>query len=200
MKNIVIPMMKVVSKAIKLWNPRDARIKLIKTQLELLDSLREQYMKNLPETALTIKPKLGQKETKPQVSGEVSEKGVMGVSHIKRLSFDEGREYTKRQALKQLIAIEDHLRSGECPACVIEKHIPALELYAEEGMSYCVDKECDLYREIHKTIKELDHLIKTRPLSREEQVAIAEKLRHLRKELAGYSKEELAKTLDEEES
>jgi len=198
MKNIVIPMMRVVSKAIKLWNPRDARIKLIKTQLELLDSLREQFM-NMPETTIT-KPKLESKEIKSQAPEKVPEKGVMGVSHIKRLSFDEGREYTKRQALKQLIAIEDHLRSGECPACVIEKHIPALELYAEEGMSYCVGKECDLYKNIHRTIKELDHLIRTKPLSREEQIELAEKIRHLRKELAGYSKEELAKALSEEES
>ena len=199
MKNIIIPMMRVVSRAIKLWNPRDARIKLIKTQLELLDSLREQFM-NMPETMSITKPKLESKEIKPQVPEKVSEKGVMGVSHIKRLSFDEGREYTKRQALKQLIAIEDHLRSGECPACVIEKHIPALELYAEEGMSYCIGKECDLYKDIHRTIKELDHLIRTKPLSREEQIELAEKIRHLRKELAGYSKEELAKALSEEES
>ena len=199
MKNIIIPMMRVVSRAIKLWNPRDARIKLIKTQLELLDSLREQFM-NTPKTTSITKPKLESKEIKLQVPEKVSEKGVMGVSHIKRLSFDEGREYTKRQALKQLIAIEDHLRSGECPACVIEKHIPALELYAEEGMSYCVGKECDLYKDIHRTIKELDRLIRTKPLSREEQIKLAEKIRHLRKELAGYSKEELAKALSEEES
>ena len=41
--------------------------------------------------------------------------------------------YTKEQIAKNLILLEDHLKGYQCPVC-IEKHLLALEGYAEEGM------------------------------------------------------------------
>jgi hypothetical protein len=41
--------------------------------------------------------------------------------------------YTKDMVVKNLIAIEDHVKSYPCPVC-LNKHLMALEEYCEEGM------------------------------------------------------------------
>jgi len=45
---------------------------------------------------------------------------------------DQHYNYTKDQIKKHLILLEDHLKSNPCSDC-IQKHISAIEGYAEEG-------------------------------------------------------------------
>lgn len=69
-------------------------------------------------------------------------------------------EYTKEQIKKHLILLEDHLKTGECPWCVKNKHLLALEGYAEEGMMQTDDpkeklefiKLAEAARKLRKTL------------------------------------------------
>jgi hypothetical protein len=121
-------------------------------------------------------------------------KGVMG-SPIPKLSFGEGREYTKKQAIKHIIGAEEHFRSGLCSACLLEKHLPALELYAEEGLSYCKGEECKAYEDLKRVVKEAESILKQGVPDEETQLELAEKFREIRKRLSGY--EQTAKEIVE---
>jgi len=49
--------------------------------------------------------------------------------------------YGLDQIRKHLILTQDHLTSGACPACIKEKHLPALQAYAEETLPMVRDRE-----------------------------------------------------------
>lgn len=55
--------------------------------------------------------------------------------------MDEEVKYGLEQIKKHLILTQEHLTSGSCPACIKEKHLPALEAYAEETLPMVKDKE-----------------------------------------------------------
>ena len=114
---------------------------------------------------------------------------------IKKLSFQEGREYTKRQTLKHIIATEEHFREGLCSACLLEKHLPALEMYADEGLSYCEGRECEAYRELKSVVKEAESRLMRGDISESTQTELASKFRNVRKKLVGYG--EMEEKLDE---
>jgi len=128
-------------------------------------------------------------EKKPDIridDGNRKDSGVMG-SRIPKLSFEEGRWYTKKQTIKNIIAVEDHFRSGMCSACLLEKHLPALEMYAEEGLSYCVDYECRAYKKLKDLVRETEKILLEKGVPDEkERIELAEKFRQIRKELSGY--------------
>jgi len=50
-------------------------------------------------------------------------------------------KYGLDQIKKHLILTQDHLTSGSCPACIKEKHLPALQAYAEETLPMVKDEE-----------------------------------------------------------
>jgi len=48
--------------------------------------------------------------------------------------------YGLDQIKKHLILLQDHLTSGSCPSCVKDKHLPAIQAYAEEALPMAKDK------------------------------------------------------------
>lgn len=55
--------------------------------------------------------------------------------------MDEELKYNLEQIKKHLILTQDHLTSGSCPACIRNKHLPALQAYAEETIPMSKDKD-----------------------------------------------------------
>lgn len=163
-------------------------MKILGSGLRLLGSGNDKYRALVDETVKKLD------EISKSVENSES-KGVMD-SKIPKLTFEEGRIYTKKQTIKHIIATEEHFRSGLCSACLLEKHLPALEMYAEEGMSYCIGDECEAYEKLHELVKEVEsELMKGIP-PKERQLEIAEKFREVRKRLSGY--EGYAKALEKE--
>lgn len=80
-------------------------------------------------------------------------------------------EYTKEQIAKNLILLEEHLKNYQCPYC-LEKHLLAIEGYAEEGMPMS-DKDRPAFIQIADWAQ--DH--RTKKFDRDKSVAEARKFR-----------------------
>jgi hypothetical protein len=55
--------------------------------------------------------------------------------------MEEDLKYGLDQIKKHLILTQDHLTSGSCPVCLREKHLPALQAYAEESLPMTSDEK-----------------------------------------------------------
>ena len=183
-KQVIPSILKVVASGIKLMSPQIAKSKAMVLMEETIDRVNKMTADNSDVSASDV--------AKEVIKSGV---GVMG-SAIPKLSFDEGREYTKKQAIKHIIATEEHFRSGLCSACLLEKHLPALEMYADEGLSYCIDGECEAYSELQELVRQVEYELKRGVPSKARQIEIAEKFRNIRKRLSGY--DELSKEIDKE--
>jgi len=110
-----------------------------------------------------------------------------------KANFEKIRQYTIRQAIKNIIAVEDHLRSSDedvCIACLEEKHLPALEMYAQEGLDYSTDEK-DIYLELAQLIRETYQAMSAN-FDRTTREKLAQRFREIRKKLAPYETAALA--------
>jgi len=162
-------------------------LKLAGYGLALLPGTDPKLSVNLPRLADKL-DKINESEDKNNVKAAKAVKAVMDelAPGIKKLSFQEGREYTKKQTLKHIIATEEHFREGLCSACLLEKHLPALDMYADEGLSYCEGRECDAYRKLKEVVREAESRLMSGDISPDTQQELAKKFREVRKELVGY--------------
>ena len=110
-----------------------------------------------------------------------------------KADFEKTRQYTIRQAIKNIIAVEDHLRSSDediCIACLEEKHLPALEMYAQEGLDYSTDEK-DIYLELAQLIRETYQAMSGN-FDKATREKLAQRFREIRKKLAPYETAALA--------
>ena len=110
-----------------------------------------------------------------------------------KANFEKIRQYTIRQTIKHIIAVEDHLRSSDedvCIACLEEKHLPALEMYAQEGLDYSTDEK-DIYLELTQLIRETYQAMSGN-FNRTTREKLAQRFREIRKKLAPYEVAALA--------
>jgi len=104
---------------------------------------------------------------------------------------EEARRYTLERTIEHLVAVEDHMRSartdlGVCVGCLLEHHLPALSMYAKEGLKFCKDEgECGAYRELASVVNEAKKRLLEGDTNFEE---LAEKFRSVRKRLSPASK------------
>ena len=110
-----------------------------------------------------------------------------------KANFEKIRQYTIRQTIKHIIAVEDHLRSSDedvCIVCLEEKHLPALEMYAQEGLDYSTDEK-DIYLELTQLIRETYQAMSGN-FNRTTREKLAQRFREIRKKLAPYEVAALA--------
>ena len=131
------------------------------------------------------------------IVGEVGEVKEEREEAEQKVDPERARIYTNKQAIKHIIAVEDHLRADDeelCKACLSERHLPALEMYVQEGRSFCKD-ECDAYSDLRELIRKTEQQMQG-DFSLREREKLAEEFRRVRKRLLGY--ERTAKELAEE--
>jgi len=132
------------------------------------------------------------------MGAETATLGVPGFGKSKgnpkdKANFEKIRQYTIRQAIKNIIAVEDHLRSSDediCITCLEEKHLPALEMYAQEGLDYSTDEK-GIYRELTQLIRETYQAMSGN-FDKATREKLAQRFREIRKKLAPYETAALA--------
>lgn len=127
----------------------------------------------------------------PSASSGFESQGFESRTSKSAVDPEKTRIYTNRQAIKHIIAVEDHLSvpgtdelENICIPCLEEKHLPALEMYTQEGKSYCKG-ECDAYKKLEEAVKKVRLAIRSGDIEKTDvRDALVQELRSVRKQLA----------------
>lgn len=112
------------------------------------------------------------------------------ISKLFKEQGDWAWKYTIEQTIGHITATEDHLRVEKdadfCIRCLLEKHLPALLVYASEGVTFArSDEERKLYQELASVVRDMINLGTS---NKEEfwsrRLEFSDKLRSIRKQLA----------------